>query len=149
MIWAPILVSSGAWHASFILHLHHVWVIYHLRSIFDAVKSWARVSGGGSAKESQVKQLAWVEGHDCVGFRFQGSLYDIGSYEELQSRGVDIREFVTSDLSQNSRRGQLEAEEENFRVRVGLLFSLSWLGFYLESWFAVSGEKLHSLCVLL
>ena len=48
----------------------------------------------------------------------QGSLFDIGSYEELQSRGVDIREFVTSDLPQNHGGGQLEAEEENFRVRV-------------------------------
>ena len=66
-----------------------------------------------------VSNIRFVADCTCIGFCLQGSLYDIGSYEELQSRGVDIREFVTADPSQNERRGQLEAEEENFRIRVG------------------------------
>lgn len=48
----------------------------------------------------------------------QGSLFDVGSYEELQSREVDMKEFVNSDQRQNFHRIQIEAEEEEFHVKV-------------------------------
>ena len=83
----------------------------------------------------------------CTGFCFQGSLFDLGSYEELQSRGVDIREFVTSDPSHNERRGQLEAEEENFRIRVGHCLNKLGLIYILIVDMQFTKENLHSLCV--
>ena len=44
---------------------------------------------------------------------------DVGSYRELQDRGIDIREYLMADERQNNRRKvELEVEEENFRIRV-------------------------------
>ncbi|KAK7484588.1 hypothetical protein BaRGS_00024220 [Batillaria attramentaria] len=56
---------------------------------------------------------------DRIAILREGSLYDVGSLEDLQARGVDVREFVNSDLSQ--RRAQVEAEEEHFHVQLKLL----------------------------
>ncbi|XP_070211573.1 ATP-binding cassette subfamily C member 4-like [Littorina saxatilis] len=109
--------------------VYHNADIYLLDDIFSCVDSQTRqdimkwcISGTLESKTRVIvtRNLQYLKAANRIAVLREGSLFDIGSYEELQSKGVDIREFVTSDQSQSQHKGQLEAEEENFRVRLAL-----------------------------
>ncbi|KAL8562631.1 hypothetical protein ACOMHN_011203 [Nucella lapillus] len=109
--------------------VYHNTDIYLLDDIFSAVDSQARqdvmkwcLSGMLEAKTRIIvtRNLQFLKAANRIAVLREGSLFDIGSYEELLTRGVSVREFISNDHSQNQQREQLEAEEENFRIRLAL-----------------------------
>lgn len=109
--------------------VYHTADIYLLDDILHCVDNQTRqdlmkwcVSGSLQSKTRVMvtRSIQLLKAASRIAILREGSLYDIGSYEELQSRGVDIRDFVASEQLQSQCRGELEVEEENFRMRLAL-----------------------------
>ncbi|XP_076443779.1 ATP-binding cassette sub-family C member 4-like [Babylonia areolata] len=110
--------------------VYHNADIYLLDEIFNFVDTQTRqdivrwcVSGMLESKTRVIvtRNLQFLKAASRIAVLREGSLYDMGSYEELISRGVNIREFISTEQSHHHKRDQLEAEEENFRIRLALL----------------------------